>query len=188
MYWIILTLHNINFDNVIDRRSDCAIMIRDIENEQQARGFVSLRKHLRFAALNNIMGSVFGRRYDQVRDREELQELTEIVSEGFELLGAFNWSDYLPSLISYFYDPVRVEDRCSKLVPRVKKLVQGIINKHRLDGPKESSDGSDFVDVLLSLEGEEKLRDDDMIAVLWVWTSYIICYLCIHIYIYIREN
>ncbi|PKI76332.1 cytochrome P450 78A7-like [Punica granatum] len=149
-----------------DRQLDCAIMIRDIEKEQKTREFVSLRKHLQHAALNNVMGSVFGRRYDQVHDCEELQELMEIVTEGFKLLGAFNWSDYLPWL-RYFYDPLRVEERCAKLVPRVKKLIRRIIDQHRLDVPKKPSDDSDFVDVLLSLEGQEKLQEDDMIAVLW---------------------
>lgn len=150
-------------------------MIRDIENEQESWGFVTLRKHLRFAALNNIMGTVLGRRYDKVFDHEKLQELTEIVSEGFELLGAFNWSDYLPWL-SCFYDPVRVEERCMKLVPRVKRLVKGIIDEHQLERSKVSSDNSDFVDVLLSLDGEEKLQEDDMIAVLWVCTVLHIMY------------
>ncbi|KAK4749384.1 hypothetical protein SAY87_026833 [Trapa incisa] len=150
-------------------RLDCANMVRAIENEQRALGFVTLRRHLQFAALNNIMGSVFGRRYDELRDREDLRELTEIVAEGFELLGAFNWSDYLPWLC-HLYDPLRVEERCARLVPRVKRLVKGIIDEHQIDGrPVGVCDvgSDDFVDVLLSLDGEEKLQEDDVIAILW---------------------
>jgi hypothetical protein len=128
---------------------------------------VSLRKHLQAASLNNIMGSVFGKRYDPARDSKELGELEEMVKEGFELLGAFNWSDYLPWL-TYFYDPFRINERCSKLVPRVRKLVRGIIEEHRVSESKNLSDHADFVDVLLSLDGEEKLQEDDMVAVLWV--------------------
>ncbi|KAL0449137.1 UNVERIFIED_CONTAM: cytochrome [Sesamum latifolium] len=149
------------------RQKDCAAMLRNIAYEQSLKGAVSLRKHLQAAALNNIMGSVFGRRYDTAEDSEELRELKEMVREGFELLGAFNWSDYLPWL-SYFYDPFGVVARCEALVPRVRKLVKGIIEQHKAKNQSENvSDTSDFVDILLSLDGDEKLDEDDMIAVLW---------------------
>lgn len=154
------------------RQLDCTVMLCNIANEQKLHGSVCLRKHLQFAALNNIMGSVFGRRYDQRKDGEELEELRDMVREGFEVLGAFNWSDYLPWL-SYFYDPFRINQRCLQLVPRVRKLVKGIIEQHRqLSESKMLSDNADFVDVLLSLDGEEKLQEDDMVAVLWVSKSY----------------
>lgn len=153
------------------RQLDCDAMLRGIADEQASRGAVHLRTHLQSAALNSIMGSVFGRRYDVVSGSEELSELRAMVKEGFELLGAFNWSDYLPWL-SYFYDPCRIQERCEKLVPRVRKLVRGIIEEHRsrlIDSRYRGSisDASDFVDVLLSLDGEDKLQDDDMVAVLW---------------------
>ncbi|KAL0349985.1 UNVERIFIED_CONTAM: cytochrome [Sesamum radiatum] len=149
------------------RQKDCAAMLRNIADEQSLKGAVSLRKHLQAAALNNIMGSVFGRRYDTAEDSEELRELKEMVREGFELLGAFNWSDYLPWL-SYFYDPFRVVARCEALVPRVRKLVKGIIEQHKAKNQSENiSDASDFVDILLSLDGDQKLDEEDMIAVLW---------------------
>lgn len=150
------------------RELDCARMIRDIASEQVAAGHVSLRRHLQLAALNNIMGSVFGKRYDPSEDGVELDELTWMVREGFELLGAFNWSDHLPWL-SYIYDPYSISDRCSKLVPRVRSFVRSIIEDHRgRIGLEKLSDVSDFVDVLLSLDGDEKLHEDDMVAVLWV--------------------
>ncbi|KAF8411554.1 hypothetical protein HHK36_004109 [Tetracentron sinense] len=148
------------------RQLDCAAMLSSIANEQSLRGVVGLRNHLQAAALNNIMGSVFGTRYDVAQDSEEVKELREMVKEGFELLGAFNWSDYLPWL-SFFYDPFRINERCSALVPRVTKFVRGIIKEHRLSESGKLSDNADFVDVLLSLDGEEKLEEDDMVAVLW---------------------
>ncbi|KAH0976351.1 hypothetical protein GBA52_026070 [Prunus armeniaca] len=110
--------------------------------------------------------AVFGKRYDVACNNAEARELHEIVREGFELLGAFNWSDYLPWLSS-FYDPFRIKNRCASLVPRVRKVVVEIIEEHRLDKFERVRDNSDFVDVLLSLDGEEKLELDDMVAVLW---------------------
>lgn len=151
------------------RQLDCADMLRAIDNEQSRHGVVCLRKHLQNASLNNIMGTVFGKRYDLIQYNDEAKELQELVKEGFELLGAFNWSDYLPWL-NYFYDPSRVKERCCALVPRVRKLVKQIIEEHKVDRPESLSDNADFVDVLLSLEGEEKLEEDDMVAILWVST------------------
>ncbi|CAL5332899.1 unnamed protein product [Camellia sinensis] len=156
------------------RRLDCAAMLSSISKEQTLHGFVVLRKHLQAASLNNIMEIVFGKRYDTVHDsEEEAREVQEIVREGFELLGAFNWCDHLPWL-KYFYDPFCIDERCVALAPRVKRLVNRIIDEHRrgrVSGSVKLSDDSDFVDVLLSLEGEEKLEEDDMVAVLWVFAT-----------------
>ncbi|CAN6478197.1 unnamed protein product [Victoria cruziana] len=152
------------------RQADASAMLDAIATEQLDNGFVSLRHHLQGAALNNIMGSVFGRRYDLASsaDDREVTELREMVREGFDLLGSFNWSDFLPWL-GFFYDPNGVIARCAALVPRVRTFVQGIIREHKLKRESGSNvaDAADFVDVLLSLEGEEKLQEDDMIAVLW---------------------
>ncbi|KAF3775597.1 Cytochrome P450 78A4 [Nymphaea thermarum] len=157
------------------RQLDAVAMLAAIAAEQQSRGFVALRRHLQGAALNSIMGSVFGRRYDVTSENSDVSELREMVAEGFELLGAFNWSDYLPC-VGYLFDPHRVRARCAALVPRVRRFVGAIIREHKQKAaghrPSSSSipymvDVADFVDVLLSLEGEEKLQENDMIAVLW---------------------
>ncbi|XP_049390749.1 cytochrome P450 78A7-like [Solanum stenotomum] len=152
------------------RQLDCSVMLRNIVNDQIENGKVVLRTHLQFAALNNIMGSVFGKRYDNVDGKLELGELQDMVKEGFELLGAFNWSDYLPWL-SLFYDPSGIVRRSEALVPRVRKFVLDIIDEHKRYRASASkmvmTDNGDFVDVLLSLDGEEKLDEDDMVAVLW---------------------
>lgn len=152
---------------------DCAAMLPALAHEQSKNGFVRLRKHLQDASLNNVMTTVFGRRYnhDESNSSYEVEEVREMVMEGFEILGAFNWSDYVP-WISFFYDPLRIRERCSVLAPRVKKFVKRVLEEHRImPSFKELSDDSDFVDVLLSLEGDDKLQDDDIIAVLWVCVS-----------------
>ncbi|XP_015942403.1 cytochrome P450 78A7 [Arachis duranensis] len=154
------------------RRHDCAAMLQAVAHEQSQNGVVFLRKHLQDAALNNIMGTVFGKRYNMEEQKQnsdqQVEELREMVREGFELLGAFNLCDYVPWM-RFFYDPFHIKERCSALTPRVKRFVKRVLDEHRLghQDKKIISDGSDFVDVLLSLEGDEKLQDDDMIAVLW---------------------
>jgi hypothetical protein len=116
------------------------------------------------------MSGVFGRRYKlDADDCAEAVRLKEMVQEGFELLGAFNWADHLPALESV--DPHNIHQRCAKLVPRVTAFVQKIIDQHReraVGSGAPTEEVSDFVDVLLSLEGEEKLSDTDAVSVLWV--------------------
>ncbi|XP_030454280.2 cytochrome P450 78A9-like [Syzygium oleosum] len=114
------------------------------------------------ASLNNMMGSVFGREYELLHENEETRELRALVEEGYDLLGKLNWSDHLPWLAGL--DPQRVRFRCSELVPRVNRFVGRIIQEHKgRTGPRSA----DFADVLLSLEGHDKLSDHDAIAVLW---------------------
>ncbi|XP_076898113.1 cytochrome P450 78A7-like [Bidens hawaiensis] len=140
----------------------CTSMLNNIIKEQSLLGFVVLRKHLQSASLNNIMEIVFGKSYNKNGNVHEYMELQKMVREGFELLGAFNWSDHL-SWFNYFYDPFRVKERCVALVPRVHKFVKKIIDEHKLN----RSEDYDFVDVLLSLSDEEMLSEDDMVAILW---------------------
>ncbi|KAI3990533.1 hypothetical protein MKX01_022833, partial [Papaver californicum] len=58
-------------------------MLNSVINEQSSLGFVTLRKHLQNAPLNNIMGTVIGKRCN-IMD-EGNQELKDMVQEGFEL-------------------------------------------------------------------------------------------------------
>ncbi|KAL3699444.1 hypothetical protein R1sor_017466 [Riccia sorocarpa] len=151
----------------VARQQECQIMVDTLHglSSLSSNGSVTVRTHLQHAALNNIMGSVFGRRFD-FHSREG-QQLKEMVREGFELLGAFNWADHLPLLQPL--DPQNIHGRCAELVPRVVAFVQNIIDEHRLNAKvTEKCDAEmDFVDVLLSMKGEDKLTDADMIAVLW---------------------
>ncbi|KAM7275655.1 hypothetical protein ACFE04_017521 [Oxalis oulophora] len=122
-----------------------------------------VRQVIKRASLNNMMSSVFGRDYelDLGCVNEEVEELRLLVDEGYDLLGLLNWTDHLPWLSEF--DPQKIRLRCSKLVPKVTRFVTRIINEHR----GRPGMCKDFVDVLLSLQGADKLSDSDMIAVLW---------------------
>lgn len=127
------------------------------------RDIIRVRDALKLASLNNMMCSVFGRKYNLDCSNSETEELGKLVNEGYDLLGLLNWSDHLPWLAEL--DPQKIRLRCSQLVPKVNKFVSRIIDQHRA----QSADVEhDFVHVLLSLQGSEKLSDSDMIAVLWV--------------------
>lgn len=162
------------------RKLEADLMMNAMERDVKSNGSVEIRGHLQRASLNNIMASVFGRRYDFGSESAcgagsvEAEQLRDMVREGFELLGAFNWADHLPALKCL--DAQRIHQRCADLVPKVSAFVQKIIDEHRersrsrsdSEGGNVSTFETDFVDVLLGLTGEDKLCDEDIIAVLWV--------------------
>ncbi|KAM6569464.1 hypothetical protein CsatB_017449 [Cannabis sativa] len=169
-------------------------MVEAMRVLMQMNGEIQVRKLLHYGSLNNVMMSVFGRSYEFVTELaqshrsdsgagNEAAELEGLVSEGYELLGIFNWSDHFP--LFGLLDIQGVKKRCKKLVSRVNVFVGKIIEEHRerrthninathggscpIKGSDQSEDedGRDFVDVLLDLEKENRLSNSDMIAVLW---------------------
>ncbi|XVF53165.1 hypothetical protein PTKIN_Ptkin05aG0078300 [Pterospermum kingtungense] len=122
----------------------------------------SVRDILKKASLNNMMCSVFGTKYQLGSSNSETEELSQLVEEGYDLLGKLNWSDHLPWLAGL--DLQKIRFRCSELVPKVNKFVNRIIQEHKLQKGRKNHD---FADVLLSLNGPDRLSDNDMIAVLW---------------------
>ncbi|KAE8673255.1 Cytochrome P450 78A5 [Hibiscus syriacus] len=148
------------------RREIGAKMVEEINCSMKSKGEVLVKRVLHFGSLNNVMATVFGKSYDFEKTNEGF-ELEELVSEGYELLGTFNWSDHFPLI--YRLDLQGVRRRCRNLVSKVNVFVEKIIEEHRLkrvNGDECSKDG-DFVDVLLDLEKHEQLSESDMIAVLW---------------------
>ncbi|KAK6280994.1 hypothetical protein POUND7_014819 [Theobroma cacao] len=144
-------------------------LVEEVRCLMEAKGEVLVKKVLHFSSLNNVMATVFGKKYDFEMTGEGL-ELEDLVSEGYELLGIFNWSDHFPFLC--WLDLQGVRTRCRKLVAKVNVFVGKIIEEHRLkrvngDLEDDGSEVGDFVDVLLDWEKHEKLNDSDMIAVLW---------------------
>ncbi|XP_021730836.1 cytochrome P450 78A5-like [Chenopodium quinoa] len=143
-------------------------MVSQINTLMGEEGKVEIKNVLHFGSLNNVMMSVFGKSYDFFGKRtEEADNLDELVKEGYELLGIFNWGDHFAPL--RWLDLQRVRRRCKNLVGKVNKYVANVIEEHRaLRSEKVDDDSKDFVDVLLDLgDAENKLSDSDMIALLW---------------------
>ncbi|RWW50007.1 hypothetical protein BHE74_00043794 [Ensete ventricosum] len=165
------------------RRAIGEQMVADIRDLMAKNGVVEVKKLLHFGSLNNVMMSVFGKRFDF--GKGEGLELEGLVREGYELLGVFNWADHFPLL--GWLDLQGVRKRCRALVKRVNAFVGNIIVEHRqgrASGDVVDGAGS-FVDVLLGLQKEEKLSDADMVAVLWVRPS-IYVRLCLYALLFIR--
>uniref|UniRef100_A0ACD5YWV9 Uncharacterized protein n=1 Tax=Avena sativa TaxID=4498 RepID=A0ACD5YWV9_AVESA len=143
-------------------------MLGNVASLMGRDGVVSPRRFLHAASLNHVMAVVFGKRYDDFASQEGAA-VEEMVNEGYDLLGMFNWADHLPFL--KWLDLQGVRRRCDRLVRKVEAYVGVIIQERRAKcaaarGIADELSG-DFVDVLLGLEGEDKMSDSDMIAVLW---------------------
>ncbi|KAF3773190.1 Cytochrome P450 78A3 [Nymphaea thermarum] len=126
---------------------------------------VQVRDVLRIASLDHMMGCIFGKDYGLDETNTEVVELTELVQEGYDILGVLNLSDHLPFL--GLLDLQRIRRRCSRLIPRVKRFVGKIIDEHRSVSISDEKK-TNFLDVLLSFRGSFSfLSDSDLIAVLW---------------------
>lgn len=155
-------------------------MVGQIKDLMEKNGEVEVREVLHFGSLNNVMMTTFGRSYEFAEgSTDDGHELEELVREGYDLLGVFNWSDHFPLL--GLLDLQGVRKRCRNLVARVNVFVAKIIEEHRMKRVQnetskavneEEGPGGDFVDVLLDLEKENRLNDSDMVAVLWVSFSF----------------
>ncbi|QCE02524.1 Cytochrome P450 [Vigna unguiculata] len=143
----------------LQRAEIAAQMTRSFANRH---GAFQLRQVLKKASLNNMMWSVFGQRYKLDEANAEMEELSQLVEQGYDLLGTLNWGDHLPFLKDF--DLQKIRFTCSKLVPKVNRFVGSIIADHQADITQTNRD---FVHVLLSLQGPDKLSHSDMIAVLW---------------------
>ncbi|KAG4913978.1 hypothetical protein GLYMA_19G240800v4 [Glycine max] len=142
-------------------------MVEQVKKTMSENQHVEVKKILHFSSLNNVMMTVFGKCYEFYEG--EGLELEGLVSEGYELLGVFNWSDHFPVL--GWLDLQGVRKRCRCLVEKVNVFVGGVIKEHRVKRERgdcvKDEGAEDFVDVLLDLEKENRLSEADMIAVLW---------------------
>ena len=139
---------------------------------EEGGGRVVMRGVLQKGSLESVVGSVFG---SSSLGEAEKEQVVEMVREGYELIGSFNWGDHFPSTttstsVGGLFDLFGVKRRCLDLSSRVKCLFSKILESRRSgEGGGEGED--DFLSVLLSLPVEERLCDSDIIAVLWVSLS-----------------
>uniref|UniRef100_J3LQN7 Uncharacterized protein n=1 Tax=Oryza brachyantha TaxID=4533 RepID=J3LQN7_ORYBR len=144
--------------------------VRRVSLAMARDGVVGVRRMLHLASLDNVMATVFGVGLGEL-GVGAVSELEEMVKEGYELLGTFSWGDHVPLL--RLLDVHGVRRRSRALASRVRVFVTKIIDDHRRRGAKngggddDDDEDRDFTDVLLGLEGEERLEEEDMVAVLW---------------------
>ncbi|TVU25420.1 hypothetical protein EJB05_27915, partial [Eragrostis curvula] len=142
---------------VADRMVDA---VRGETERRDGGGEVALRAVLQRAAMESMAGSVLG-------VEGGVEELAEMVREGYELVGTFNLGDhYYTSLWGPLLDLWGVGPRCRRLAERVRGYFGKIIEERRAAGDCQQ-EKDDLLSYMLALPKEERLEDSDVIAVLW---------------------
>lgn len=145
---------------------------------------VNLRQLLGAFSMNNVTRMLLGKQYfgTESGGEKEAAEFMEITRELFRLLGLIYAGDYLP--LWRWFDPAGSEKKMREVERKVDEFHQRIIEEHRKKRKERISyacgdDHMDFVDVLLSLPGEdgkEHMEDAEIKALMQV---NIYTYICI---------
>lgn len=135
-------------------------LVQDVFARAQTGKAVNLREVLGAFSMNNVTRMLLGKQYfgSGSAGPDEAMEFMHITHELFRLLGLIYLGDYLP--IWRWVDPYGCEKKMREVEKQVDDFHTKIIEEHR-NARKEkinfakSEDGEiDFVDILLSLPGE----------------------------------
>ncbi|XP_057979461.1 cytochrome P450 703A2 [Malania oleifera] len=152
----------------IHRADEAQHLVRDVWAQAQMGRPVNLREVLGAFSMNNVTRMLLGKQYFGVKTGgpEEAMEFMHITHELFWLLGVIYLGDYLP--VWRWVDPFGCEKKMREVEERVDNFHMKIIEEHRRkrsEGKEGEENGGemDFVDVLLSLPGEDgKEHMDDV--------------------------
>lgn len=157
------------------RANEADHLVRDVWSRAQSGKAMNLREVLGGFSMNNVTRMLLGKQYFGTGSAGpgEAMEFMHITHQLFWLLGLIYLGDYLP--IWRWVDPYGCEKRMREVERRVDDFHTKIIEEHRrqrrrgkregIDGDEEEDDEQemDFVDVLLSLPGEDgKQQMDDV--------------------------
>ncbi|XP_061338687.1 cytochrome P450 78A5-like [Gastrolobium bilobum] len=143
------------------RQHVAAEMVMRTLKEMGDKGVVEVRGILHEGSLSNVLESVFGTNNSSMSS-ETKDVLSDMVKEGYDLIGKFNWEDYFPFKFLDFHG---VKRRCHNLAAKVNDVVGQIVEERKRCG--EFVGQNDFLSALLSLPHEERLCDSDIVAILW---------------------
>ncbi|KAI9073231.1 hypothetical protein K1719_044840 [Acacia pycnantha] len=154
------------------REDEAQHLVADVWAQAQSGKPINLRKVLGGFSMNNVTRMLLGKQYfgSESAGPEEAMEFMHITHELFWLLGVIYLGDYIP--MWRWIDPSGCEKKMREVEKRVDDFHSKIIEEHReakrkkkIKNKKEQQDDEemDFVDVLLSLPGENgKEHMDDV--------------------------
>ncbi|KAK4488683.1 hypothetical protein RD792_004454 [Penstemon davidsonii] len=147
------------------RADEARHLVKDVWALAQKGEEVNLREVLGAFSMNNVTRMLLGKQYFGAESAgpNEAMEFMHITHELFWLLGLIYLGDYLP--IWRWADPYGCENRMREVEKRVDEFHEKIIEEHRKRRRNHEVDDEgemDFVDILLSLPGEngKKHMDD----------------------------
>ncbi|GAB2271823.1 hypothetical protein Dimus_006654 [Dionaea muscipula] len=153
------------------RADEAQHLVRDVWDRAQTGKPVNLREVLGAFSMNNVTRMLLGKQYFGAGSSgpQEAMEFMHITHELFWLLGLIYLGDYLP--IWRWIDPYRCEKKMMEVERRIDEFHTRIIEEHRRSArDRMEKDGElDFVDVLLSLPGEdgkEHMEDTEIKALI----------------------
>ncbi|XP_020268937.1 cytochrome P450 703A2 [Asparagus officinalis] len=149
------------------RAHEAQHLVKQVWSRSQAGEPVNLRELLGAFSMNNVTRMLLGKQYfgTESAGQKEAVEFMGITHELFRLLGLIYAGDYLP--VWRWIDPTGCEKKMKHVERKVDEFHQRIIEEHRKKrlGCSGGDDHMmmDFVDVLLSLPGEDgKEHMDDV--------------------------
>ncbi|KAG7994708.1 hypothetical protein I3843_01G072400 [Carya illinoinensis] len=146
------------------RAEEAQHLVQDVWERAQTGKAVNLREVLGAFSMNNVTRMLLGKQYygSESAGPQEAMEFMHITHELFWLLGLIYLGDYLP--FWRWVDPYGCEKKMREVEKRVDDFHKKIIEEHRRarerkrikrDQGDDGNDELDFVDVLLSLPGED---------------------------------
>lgn len=151
------------------RAEEAQHLVQDVWSMAQNGETVNLREVLGAFSMNNVTRMLLGKQFFGTKSSgpQEAMEFMYITHELFHLLGLIYLGDYVP--LWRWIDPYRCEKKMREVEKRVDDFHIKILEEHR---KKKEIDGEmDFVDVLLSLPGEngkEQMDDVEIKALIQV--------------------
>ncbi|XP_058189572.1 cytochrome P450 703A2 [Rhododendron vialii] len=149
------------------RADEAQHLVENVWAQAQTGEAVNLKEVLGAFSMNNVTRMLLGKQYFGAGSAgpQEAMEFMHITHELFWLLGLIYLGDYLP--FWRWVDPYGCEKKMREVEKRVDDFHTKIIEEHRRvkkeNGGEENSGEMDFVDVLLSLPGEDgKEHMDDV--------------------------
>lgn len=150
------------------RHEEAQHLVQGVWAQAQIEKPINLREVLGAFSMNNVTRMLLGKQYfgSESAGPQEAMEFMHITHELFWLLGVIYLGDYLP--VWRWVDPYGCEKKMREVEKRVDDFHSKIIEEHRKarkdkKGIGKGDEEMDFVDVLLSLPGEDgKEHMDDV--------------------------
>ncbi|KAM7276303.1 hypothetical protein ACFE04_018169 [Oxalis oulophora] len=143
------------------RAEEAQHLVQDVLAQSETKKSINLRDVLGGFSMNNVTRMLLGKQYfgSGSAGPQEAKEFMHITHELFWLLGLIYLGDYLP--LWRWVDPFGCEKKMREVEKRVDDFHSKILEEHRKRARKDKKKINfdvgemDFVDVLLSLPGED---------------------------------
>lgn len=151
------------------RREEILKMVANLASDGCSEGcVVDMRKMCDSLVLGMVKRMLFGNKYSNPEHplAKEMELFMEDVKEAMVLIGALIVSDLVPGLD--WLDLQGYEGRIKRVSQRLERVYRLILDDHRKDLEEKyaEEEAKDFVHILLSLKGEEKLTEKSLMGLM----------------------